>query len=77
MIVLSKFIQRRAFDLLLFGYVKGIVTSLPSVTIKDAVLSFMKTFDITEDEYNVTTGMATYTRMSHEIRNHERLKVRS
>lgn len=77
MVDLPKFIQRRAFDLLLFGYVKGIITSLPSVTIKDAVLSFMKTFDLSEDDYNVTTGMATYTRMSHELRDHDRLKVRS
>ncbi len=71
---LEKFIKRKSYDLVLFGYVRGIVMNFPSVSQASAIRSFCKEFNIDDDEKNINTYLKTYLRMVHELMESEKSK---
>jgi hypothetical protein len=51
----------------MFGYVNGIRYVAPSTTVKDAILIFLKQFDVQEDDYCFDTAYGTYQRILRSI----------
>jgi hypothetical protein len=44
----------------MFGYVLGVTSALPSVTIKKAIELFMEDFNISEDDYSYDSARARF-----------------
>jgi hypothetical protein len=63
---LPKIYKRQAVDLLMFGFVNGVLSALPMVTIKDAIFLFMQKHKITEDHYDYGSARSRYYRMLNE-----------
>jgi len=66
--LVSKFLQRRAIDSWMFGYVDGIHTEFPSVSIRKAISMFRKRYDLEPDDFNEESAYSTYQRMKAEIK---------
>lgn len=64
---LDKFIKRRAFDLMLFAHIRGLVINFPSISQAEAIRSFCKIYGLDDDEKNINTYLKTYLRMVHEL----------
>lgn len=73
--LVPKFLKRNAFDLLMFGYVDGIHTEFPSVSIKKAIEMFRSRYNLTLEEFNDEGAYATYHRMKAEFKDFSRAKV--
>lgn len=69
---IPKFLQRRAFDSFMFGYVDGIHTEFPSVSIRKAIAMFRKRYDLEPDDFNEESAYTTYNRMKAEIKEFDR-----
>lgn len=69
---IHKFLQRRAFDSFMFGYVDGIHTEFPSVSIRKAIAMFSKRYDLDPDDFNEESALRTYQRMKAEIKEFDR-----
>lgn len=69
---IPKFLQRRSFDLFMFGYVDAIHTELPTVSIRKAIEMFRKRYDLDLDVFNEESAFTTYNRMKGEIREYDR-----
>lgn len=68
----QKFLQRRAFDIFMFGYVDGIHTEFPSVSIRKAITMFRKRYELEPDDFNEESAYSTYNRMKAEIKEFDR-----
>jgi hypothetical protein len=51
----------------MFGYVQGLRKALPSMTLSDAILMFLDSFEIQEDNYCYDTAKQTYYRILNSI----------
>ncbi len=72
--MIPKFIQRRAIDLWMFGYVDAIHTEFPSVGIRKAISMFASRYELTVDEFNEESAYSTYCRMKSELKNLNRAR---
>jgi hypothetical protein len=52
----------QALDNIMFGYVLGMKTALPSLSIERCVDSFMQEFDLSEDEYSRDSALCQFYR---------------
>lgn len=68
----QKFLQRRAFDIFMFGYVDGIHTEFPSVSIRKAITMFRMRYELEPDDFNEESAYSTYNRMKAEIKEFDR-----
>jgi hypothetical protein len=66
MAAIPKLYKRTALDLLMFGFVNGMKTALPSMTTKACLAMFQKKIILTEDEYPLDCARVTYQRMQNE-----------
>lgn len=57
------FYKCQAEDLLLYGWVTAQQRVVPSVTVTQSVEMFMAYFDISEDEWSVSSALMTVSRM--------------
>jgi hypothetical protein len=69
---IEKFIKRRTFDVLLFGWISSLRHNLPGVTLDQAVSQFLAHFGLTEEEHSLDTAKRTYLRMVNELRELEK-----
>ena len=70
--VISKFLERRAIDSFMFGYVDAIHTEFPGVSIRKAITMFRNRYDLEVDEFNEESAYTTYNRMKAEIKEFDR-----
>jgi hypothetical protein len=63
---IPKLYQRNAEDLLMYGYVIGMQTALPSVSTKKCIEMFMISFGLHEDIYSFDCAYATFMRLRKE-----------
>lgn len=64
--VIPKLYKRQFLEGVLFGWIRAQKALVPSITIEQAVESFYKDQDITEDEFPLTDCRTTYHRMTSE-----------
>lgn len=65
--VLSAFLRKRNFDLILYGWVSSIRFSLPSATVEEAVNSFFRRHKIDEKKYTKAAACKSYYRTEAEF----------
>lgn len=65
---IPKIYKRNTTDLLLFGYVSGIKTAMPSMTVRDCIKLFQDEFNLTEDDYPLETARFYYYSMLKEFK---------
>lgn len=58
--------RRSALNLLMFGYINGVRSTLHTVTVKEAVLMFMRDFQLDSDDFNEDSASVIYYRMYKE-----------
>lgn len=63
MVNVPRFYRVQTFDHVLFGYVQGLRRALPSMSVSEAVRTFLDAFQIPEDEYCFDAAKATYYRL--------------
>lgn len=65
------FYKKNAVDLMMFGFVRGVKHTLPSMDRDSAtnrcVESFLKEFGLTEDDYPIESAMRTHTRITEDF----------
>ena len=59
--------RRTALNQMMFAFVLGVRNTLHTITVKDAVLMFMKEFNLTEELFSVDSALVTYNRMLKEL----------
>ena len=52
---------------LMFGHVTGCRAILHTVTLKQAITSFMEVFGLTDEDYNADSALVTYDRMRKDL----------
>lgn len=72
---LPKFIERRTYDTLMFGYVTAVHDNFPTVTLRSALEKFAERFELGPDEFNLESARQAYERMRKELREHERTNL--
>jgi hypothetical protein len=58
----------QALDMAMFGYVLGMRTSLPSVSIDRCIISFMQEFNLSEDDYPKDSANCQFYRFYEMMR---------
>lgn len=66
MIDIPKFHRRKAFDLMMFGYVEGVKAALPTLSVMECLIMFARSNNLTEEEYPLESARSTYNRMKKE-----------
>lgn len=57
------FYKRNAEDLMMYAFVEGVRTVLPSMQIKSIIDLFKKKFELDDDDYPVDCAQTTHTTM--------------
>ncbi len=70
--LITKFVTRQTFDVLMFGYVRAICTYFPTIGQRKAIAMFAKDHNLSIDEYNQESALITYQRMNNELREHNK-----
>ena len=65
--IIPKIYKRHWLEGVLFGWIRGQKTLVNSVTIEQAIQSFYKDMDISEDDYPLQDCKTTYKRMTQEF----------
>lgn len=63
---LAKFLRRKNFDLVMFGYVRAVKNNFPQVSVQKIVAQYKEEFGI-GDELDIETGRKTYEYMQREF----------
>jgi hypothetical protein len=74
--ILSEFLRRDAFDLIMFGYVMGMRSGVPKVlpgvsaarapkviTLEDALVTFARDMGLAPEQFNIKSQITRYNRM--------------
>jgi len=61
--------KRSALNLSMFGFVRGVRATLPTVTVEMAISMFAESYGIDEEAYNLTSARSVYFRMQKELLN--------
>jgi len=64
---IPKLYKRQALDLLMFGFVQGMFAAMPSLSLKDCLIMFMRRYKLSEDDYHYDSARVTYDRMNKEF----------
>lgn len=64
--IIPKLYKRQWLEGVLFGWIRANKTLIPSMTIEQAIQSFYKDQDITEEDFPLTDCLTTYQRMTRE-----------
>jgi hypothetical protein len=63
---IPKIYKRSAEDLLFFGFVRGQMQVVPTITLQQGIRNFFKHFKIGFDEWDEDCARTTYVRMQNE-----------
>lgn len=66
--ILPKFLQRRNYDVLMFGYVDAIHSNFPTITIHKALEMFAERYNLSHEEFNIDSAKMVFQRMNQEMR---------
>lgn len=55
--------KKKAIDQLLFGFVQGAQAALETVSTEEAILMFLKAYNLSEDDYPLRSARRTVERM--------------
>ncbi len=72
--VLTAFARRDTIDKLMFGWVRCMTTTLPGVSKEKALAMFAKEFSLADEEFNIPSQAARYTRMMREFYEDQKTK---
>jgi hypothetical protein len=64
---IPRFYRWQTFDHIMFGYVQGLRKALPGMKISEAILLFLESFDIEEDNYCFDAAKQAYYRILNSI----------
>lgn len=59
--------KKNALSLMMFGFVRGTITTIHTVSVKDAIDSFMEDFRLTDDDVNRGSLEVIYLRMKKDL----------
>jgi hypothetical protein len=65
---MPKLYKRQALDLMMFGFVNGMQSALPSMSLKNCLVYFQKRHNLSEDDYNLDSARITYYRMQKDFK---------
>jgi hypothetical protein len=65
-ISIPKLYRRKAFDLLMFGFIEGMKSAMPTLTIQECIVMFNKKIDTRNEDYSIEVNRTTYNRMKKE-----------
>ena len=66
---IPKILKRNAYDLIMYGYVKGMQDNFPTISIDKALVNFAERFNIVK-EFNLESARSAYERMNREHRDY-------
>ena len=66
-ISIPKFYKRSALDHLMFGFVQGVRTALPTLSIRECLVLFHKKTGEDDYSYPIESAKSAYTRMQQEF----------
>lgn len=69
---IPKFLKRRSFDHMLYGYCDAIVTEFQSVSLIEAVKMFARRHQLSPEEFNIESAHKAVTRMRAELKEYTR-----
>lgn len=55
--------KKQALDLIMYGYVHGIQTAMPSVSVREAVKIFIENNDFNDDDFSWESAQTAFFRM--------------
>lgn len=65
---IPKLYKRQSLDLLMFGFVMGMQTALPSLSLRDCIVMFKKCHNLSEDDLPYSGARVSYYRMLKEFK---------
>lgn len=71
---INRIYKRQWLEGVLFGWIRAHKTIIPSVTIEQAIQSFYKDQDITEEDFPMTDCTTIYRRMTKEYYDSKKTK---
>jgi hypothetical protein len=66
---IPKMYRRKALDLLMFGFIEGMKSAMPTLTIQECIIMFNKKIDTRNEDYSIEVNRTTYNRMKKEYYN--------
>lgn len=64
---IPKLLKRSAYDLIMFGYVRGVRNAFPNVSVEKALWRFAEEFNLADD-FQIEGAKKAYARMNDELR---------
>lgn len=64
---IPRFYRWQSFDHIMFGYVNGLRTALPTMPTAEAIRMFLDEFGLCEDVYCLETAKASYYRIATSL----------
>lgn len=61
-----KLYRRKAVDLFMFGFVEGMKSALPSLTIQECLIQFQRRTRLSDNQYPLESARTVYNRMQKE-----------
>lgn len=61
--------KKNALNLLLYGFVTGVRATLHTVTIEKAVGMFMEAYELSDEDFNCDSAVASFGKMQKEFIN--------
>lgn len=58
----------KSIDSMLYASVRSLLNILPSATVEQAILNFMETFDLSEEDFSLKNAVVIYYRILNEIK---------
>jgi hypothetical protein len=65
--IIPKLYKRKTLDIMIFTFIYAQRTLIPSITVKEAAIGFMREFRLGEEEYNLNSVLVTYNRVNKEL----------
>jgi hypothetical protein len=72
---IPKFIERRAHDLVMFGWVDAYRVNFPEIPTLTALQHYADRYKLSAEEFDIESGRRAYQRMLHEIQDYKKQKL--
>jgi hypothetical protein len=65
-VCVPKLYRRNALDLMMFGFIEGVKTAMPTLTIQQCIILFNKKINTPNEDYSIEVDRNKYNRMKNE-----------
>jgi hypothetical protein len=65
-VCVPKLYKRNALDLMMFGFIEGVKTAMPTLTIQQCIILFNKKINTPNEDYSIEVDRNKYNRMKNE-----------